>query len=328
MKDTLLDASIVIPTKNAGVGFSKVLDSVFSQKTSFDYEVICVDSGSSDETLQTIKKYPIRLYQIAPKEFGHGRTRNYGASKADGEFIIFITQDALPAHDSWLNNFICAMREDEDVVGGFGIHYPYPDCNIFDRRDLEAHFERFGSKNRIMYIDDPDRWDRDDACKHELCFFSDNNSCVRRSVFMEHPYPDVDYAEDQIWMRSMLELGYKKIYCPTAPVYHSHNYKGAELSKRYFDDYKGLYEIHEYMIAERKKDLLKLFKDLTVADIKYIRSLPIAKSEKIEALMLAISRNYRRCSAGYLGSNYHRCSPSKKAKLDNKMSQQKEQREA
>ena len=92
-----MDVSIVIPTKNAGALFDKVLERVFQQETNYTYEVICVDSGSSDGTLDIIKKYPCLLYQIPASEFGHGKTRVYGASKGTGEYIIFITQDAMPA---------------------------------------------------------------------------------------------------------------------------------------------------------------------------------------------------------------------------------------
>ena len=105
-----MDVSIVIPTKNAGPDFQKVLDMIYAQKTEYEYEVICVDSGSKDGTLNLIKQYPCKLYQIPSSEFGHGKTRNYGASKGTGEYIVFITQDALPATDTWLQNFIDAMK--------------------------------------------------------------------------------------------------------------------------------------------------------------------------------------------------------------------------
>ena len=64
-------------------------------------------AGSSRELrLEIISKYPAKCYEIPPSEFGHGKTRNYGASKGTGEFILFVTQDAKPADEYWLENFI------------------------------------------------------------------------------------------------------------------------------------------------------------------------------------------------------------------------------
>ena len=238
-----MDVSIVIPTKNAGALFDKVLERVFQQETNYTYEVICVDSGSSDGTLDIIKKYPCLLYQIPASEFGHGKTRVYGASKGTGEYIIFITQDAMPASQKWLQNFIDAMKIDPEIVGGFGIHYPYPNCNVIDKRDLYYHFKNFGEDNTIFQITDEnrERYKEEEGYRHLLSFFSDNNACVRRDVFEKYPYEDVSFAEDQIWAKHMIELGYKKLYCPFAPVYHSHNYKLSTYFMRYYDEYKGLY---------------------------------------------------------------------------------------
>ncbi|MCB5464250.1 glycosyltransferase [Vibrio lentus] len=47
--------SIIIPIKNPGSVFKRVLDSVLNQKTNFDYEVIIIDSGSTDNTLEMVK---------------------------------------------------------------------------------------------------------------------------------------------------------------------------------------------------------------------------------------------------------------------------------
>lgn len=321
-----MDVSVVIPTKNAGQLLERVLNRVFQQKTEYSYEVICVDSGSEDGTLDIIRKYPCRLFEIPALEFGHGKTRNYGAAKGTGTFIVFLTQDALPASNTWLQNLIDAMKLDDKIAGGFGIHLPYPDCNIFDKRDLKAHFDNFGQENTIYWLDDKERYETEEAYLHKLAFFSDNNACLRRTVWGKYPYPDVDFAEDQIWMRKMIELGYKKVYCPYAPVYHSHNFPLREYYGRYFDEYKGLNRIHGYLIADSWFQLPYRFLRHVLSDLRYIRSLPMKKRRKIYWLMYSVGRNYCRYYAGYKGGKYDTFSPRRQERLDKKVSQQYRQR--
>ncbi|MCQ4690846.1 glycosyltransferase family 2 protein [Clostridium sp. SL.3.18] len=325
-----MDVSIVIPTKNAGPLLDKVLDRVFRQKTKYEYEVICVDSGSSDETLSIIKKYPCKLYEIQASEFGHGKTRNFGASKGTGEYIVFITQDAMPASKEWLQNFIDGMKIDTEIVGGFGIHYPYPDCNVIDKRDLYYHFKNFGEDNTIFQLTDENRkrYEEEEGYRHLMSFFSDNNSCVRREIFDKYPYEDVDFAEDQIWARKMIELGYKKLYCPYAPVYHSHNFKLSTYFTRYFDEYKGLYYLQNFRISTSWLKLpLQVMKHV-LADARYIRHLETSKKEKIYWIVYSICRNASRYYGGYLGGKYDTYSPRIQRWLDQRFSQQYKQRKA
>lgn len=323
-----MDATIVIPTKNAGDILDRTLNMVFSQKTQFAYEVICVDSGSKDKTLDIIQKYPCRLFQIKPEDFGHGKTRNYGASKGTGEFIVFITQDAAPASDTWLENLILAMKLDDEIAGGFGIHYPYEDCNALDRVDLVRHFQNFGDTNRIFYIDDMDKYQADNGYMQYLAFFSDNNACLRRSVWEKYPYPDIDFAEDQVWMRQMLEKGYKKVYCPFAPVYHSHNFKLSTYYQRFFDEYRGLYNVYQYVIADSWWQLPVLWAKHVVRDLFNIRSQQMPRKEKLYWLYYSIVRNYCRYYGGYKGGMWHTYSEQKKRRTDKKYSQQYRQRRA
>ncbi len=321
-----MDVTIVIPTKNAGSLLDQVLEAVFNQKTTYSYEVVCVDSGSSDDTLNIIAKYPVKLFKIPASEFGHGKTRNFGASKGTGEYIVFITQDALPATDTWLQNFIDAMKSDPEIVGGFGIHYPYPDCNIIDKRDLKAHFEGFGSDNTIYQLTDKERYENEAGYRHLLAFFSDNNSCVRRDIFEKYPYADVDFAEDQIWARKMIELGYKKIYCPHAPVYHSHNYDIHSYLGRYYDENKGLYEIHQHIGVKHWFYILPAIIKHTSNDKAYFKTLDLTKEERKEAERYSLRRNYARYLGAYWGGNYHSYPHWLKNYLDKHISQQYEQR--
>ena len=325
-----MDVSIVIPTKNGGKLFDKVLERIFMQETEYEYEVICVDSGSKDNTVETINKYPCKLYEIASTEFGHGKTRNFGASKGTGDYIVFVTQDAMPASRKWLQNFIDAMKSDPEIVGGFGIHYPYPDCKVIDQRDLYYHFKNFGEDNTIFQLTDEnrERYETEEGYRHLLSFFSDNNSCIRRDVFEKYPYEDVSFAEDQIWARKMIELGYKKLYCPYAPVYHSHNFKLSSYFMRYFDEYKGLFYLQNFLISTSWLKLPLQVTKHVLADARYIHGLEMSKKDKIYWGWYSVCRNFSRYYAGYLGGKYDSYSPGVQRWLDRRISQQYKQRKA
>ena len=322
-----MDVTICIPTKNGGELLDRVLQAVFSQKTRLEYEVICVDSGSVDGTLETIKSYPkVRLHQIQPSEFGHGRTRNLAASLGTGEFIFFITQDALPASDEWLDQMVQAIRKDDQCVVGFGIHYPYPGCNIFDARDINAHFKGFGVDNTYYWIEDPERYAREEGYRHLMAFSSDNNACVRRSVFEKYPYEDVEFAEDQIWTKKMMEMGYHKVYCPFAPVYHSHNFPLRQYFRRYFDEYKGLYELHGFRIVRRGLFIPLRAAALILNDLRYTRHAELPLGQKLYWSGYAIRRDIDRTVAGYLGGKYADMSEKTQRRMDRWFSQQYRQR--
>ena len=300
-----MDVTICIPTKNGGAQLEEVLKAVYSQKTMLSYEVVCVDSGSSDNTIAIITQFPgVRLHIIPPEQFGHGKTRNLAASLGTGEFIVFLTQDALPASEDWLDNLVNAVKKDSNCVLGFGIHYAYPGCNVLDERDIRLHFNGFGIENTYYSLDDPKRYAVDEGYRHLLAFSSDNNACLRRSVFEKYPYPDVEFSEDQIWARKMIELGYSKVYCPTAPVYHSHNYPVREYFRRYYDEYKGLRQIHDYKMVKKIRSIPSLSYALVRNDVAYIRTLPMSRREKFDWCWYALRRDTSRCIAGYIGGTW------------------------
>ena len=88
--------SIVILTRNAGPEFRSTLTQIYSQETQDAFEVILVDSGSTDQTLEIANAFPVRKFAIPSGEFNFGLTRNYAFSLARGEFVVTLSQDAVP----------------------------------------------------------------------------------------------------------------------------------------------------------------------------------------------------------------------------------------
>ncbi|WP_090738048.1 glycosyltransferase family 2 protein [Paenibacillus sp. Mc5Re-14] len=300
-------ASVIIPTKNGGDIFKKVLVEVLNQDLGAPFEIVIVDSGSSDGTVEFIQGLQnqnenILLKQIMPKEFGHGKTRNLGASLASGKYLVFITQDALPYDQFWLKNLVSCFDLDESIVGVFGRHLPYDDCDIFEKHNIITHFNNFGTETTIYYLDDQERYNREEGYRHLLCYYSDNSSAMRKEIWNTIPYPEVDFAEDQLWARQIIERGYKKAYSPQSVVYHSHNYTFKQQFKRYYDEYKGLYHIYNYASVKSVFLLPAYIAKHFISDVRFLRhNTNISRKRKLYWAAYSLVKNTVRYSGAYLG---------------------------
>jgi rhamnosyltransferase len=297
--------TVVIPTKNGGPLLDRVLSSVFSQQTSWAFEVLVVDSGSTDETLSILRKYPeLTLVQIEPAEFGHGKTRNLAVATAKGEYVAMLTQDALPSSSSWLVELLKPMLQDERVAGVFGRHIAYPESSIFTKYELEQHFAGF-TRYPFIELDDRQKYASDEGYRQLLYFFSNNNALLRRSVWERIPYPEVDFAEDQAWARRIVEAGYRKAYAHDAAVYHSHEYGLWERLQRSFDESYALRRLFNYKHGRGLKHAIRSWMGLTRRDITIAKRAGLLFSRPALLLRAPID-NAMRILGSYLGIHGNR----------------------
>src|SRR5438105_3343692 len=113
-----MKASIVLPTFNGAVHLRQVLEMIGRQKVQ-PLEIIAIDSGSTDGTVDILHQFPVQLRQIANSEFSHSGTRNLGARLAAGKYVVFLTQDATPADSCWLECLLRAFEAPGKVAGAF-----------------------------------------------------------------------------------------------------------------------------------------------------------------------------------------------------------------
>ncbi len=302
-------ASVVLLTFNGERYLGEVLDSVFKQKTSFHYEVIVIDSGSTDTTLDIVRSYPAKLHQIPNSVFNHGETRNLGARLARGQFVAYLTQDATPANESWLQYLVDDFALGPKVAAVYGLHIPRPDCDPVTRRDLEEFFKMMGPKDQatVQYIRDGDEaWEEYQRNEGITGFYSDVNSCLRKSVWEEIPYQALDYAEDQAFGRDVLKAGYGKAYEPRAAVVHSHSYPLIRYFRRQFDEYRGLRQsIGFVQNSGLTKVLVGTLKGGWV-DSMYIMRQKYPVLAQLKWINYAFALNFARRFAGYLAAREHR----------------------
>ena len=217
--------SAVIPVKDGEHYLGELLGALAREGVD---ETLVIDSGSSDRSREIARSAGVELLQIAPEDFGHGRTRNLGAERTSGELICFLTQDATPC-PGWLEAYRGAFTLDRDVGAAYGPHLPRADTSPMIARELTEFFSAFSPDGTpvVQRAGDPS-------------FLSNVNACYARACWEEIRFRELDYAEDQAFGADLLEAGWSKVYQPQAAVLHAHDYGIVEFMRRYFDEYRGL----------------------------------------------------------------------------------------
>lgn len=246
---------MIIPTYNAGPGFEEVLEAVCGQRSSLAYEVLVIDSGSTDGTPELARRYSARTLGVPRSEFNHGGTRNRAISEAHGEYVAMLVQDAVPADEAWLEVLVENLAGDAAVAGAYSRQIPREDCNPFTRYGLENHFTNLPER-RVQTIEDPAAYDAlPPRKKLELVTFDDVSSCLKRSVWEKHPFARLSFGEDLEWSQRVMKSGYKIVYDPASAVVHSHNRSSFYEMKRAYVAHRLLGELLEFRALPSLKNL-------------------------------------------------------------------------
>jgi 2-polyprenyl-3-methyl-5-hydroxy-6-metoxy-1,4-benzoquinol methylase/glycosyltransferase involved in cell wall biosynthesis len=233
--------SIVIPTKNAGNEFEYILNKIKNQKGIKELELVVIDSGSIDETPAISRKYGAKLYQIKPEEFGHGKTRNLGAEKASGEFILFATQDAMFASKYLVYNMVKALQRDEEIAAVTCRQIPRSDADLMASFQVWNHYNKFLDINEDKIVSARDL-NIAPLEKRKLANLSDSCCCIRRSLFLKYLFR-VDFAEDLDLGIRLLKDEYKLAYLYDNAIIHSHNRAPSYFFKASYTDSKIVSQI-------------------------------------------------------------------------------------
>ena len=238
--------SIVIPTKNAGSDFDFILEKIRNQKGFEETEIIVVDSGSIDETVNIAEKYGAEVYSIKAEEFNHGETRNYGAEKATGDYILFMVQDAIPIGDFWLYNMVKVLENDPQIAAATCRQVPRSDADLFacfsiwyHRRALDFYEDRIaeltGDFDKLPPIE-----------KRKLCGLDDVSTLLSKDVFDKFKFKGIQFAEDIDLGSRLIKGGYKLAFLHSVGVIHSHKRDAFYILSRYYVDNKTLQRIFNY----------------------------------------------------------------------------------
>jgi len=214
MTDGSPRVTVIMRSKNADWVIGQALAGLFSQDFD-DFELLVIDSGSTDRTLELVRSYPHRLVGIAPEEYFPGPVLNRGVEASDSEILVFQNSDAVPLTTSTLRRLVEAF-DDPTVDAALTRQIPRPEADTWVRRDYAVSFP------------DADR-------TPPWITLSLPMAAMRRSAWEKHPfYSDAWGSEDTEWGHWARSNGMKIAYVRDALCMHSHNYTLKQLYGRRF----------------------------------------------------------------------------------------------
>jgi rhamnosyltransferase len=209
-------ASVIIRTLNEERHLDELLSSIEDQDTDgLDYEVIIVDSGSIDRTLEIAASHECKILHIAKEEFSFGRSLNIGCSAAKGEILVMVSGHCVPTNKQWLQKLCQPLMQDTASysygrqIGGSTSHYS--ECRIFSKY--------YPGQNRIP---------------QEGFYCNNASAAIKYSAWAKFKFDEeLTGLEDMELAQRLTKNGDKIAYIADACVYHLHEEVWGQVKRRF-----------------------------------------------------------------------------------------------
>jgi GT2 family glycosyltransferase len=212
--------SIITVTHNNEKDIEEYLTSIFKQ-TYKNFEIVIVDSASSDKTLERIKLFSKVKVVSVLKNVGYGKGSNIGYKASNGDFVAILNPDTI-VNENWLSELIKVLRKNPKI----GIVTPkilmYANKKIINTCGNDVHFTGFGFSRGINQHE----------CNYDspasLFTPSGCSFIIRREILEKVGFFDEDFflrseVPDLAWRTHL--IGYTCVYVPTSKVFHKYSFK-------------------------------------------------------------------------------------------------------
>ncbi len=240
--------SIVIRAFNEENHIGKLLDGI-NQQTIKDVQIILVDSGSTDHTVQIARDKGAEIVNITPQEFTFGKSLNKGIAQAKSPIIVFASAHVYPVYPDWLEKLL-AFFEDPAIALVYGKQRG-SGTSHFSEQQLFVHWYGETTQN---------------PQDHPFC--NNANAAIRKNLWEQHHYNEkLPGLEDLEWAKWAVENHYHIAYCADAEIIHVHGESSQGIQNRYMREgmaFKQIYPHERFGIF----DLIRLFMTNSISDIK------------------------------------------------------------
>lgn len=276
--------SIVIRTLNEAMYLDDLLSAIAVQKISeLRYEVILVDSGSTDDTLSIAESHGCRILHITRDEFSFGRSLNMGCNAANGEVLVFISGHCVPKDPYWLYN-LCRPLLEGDASYSYGRQIGDRNSQFSERRVFAKYFP-----------------DKNDNGQSE--FFCNNaNAAICYDEWHQMQFDeDLTGLEDMELAQRLVRKGGNVVYVPDAVVFHHHQESWPQVQRRFEREAIALQKIMP-QIHMRFIDVLNYFISSTLKDCRSA----LASGEFMCHAINILCYRWHQYIGAYKGNNQHR----------------------
>ena len=199
-----MDVSIIIRAKNEAAAIMRVIRGIAAQRYNGSYEIVVVDSGSTDATVAICRSMGCRIVHLPPERFSWGVALNLGLRRSTGNFLVNLSAHAIPADTRWLERLIAPLAADSRNAAVYGRQLPVQEMDPFEGVELDLWFPP-----------------GDAPCVAKD--LSNANCAIRREVWQRWPFDEIVMSnEDYLWACMVSAKGYTILYEPRSRVYHNH----------------------------------------------------------------------------------------------------------
>jgi GT2 family glycosyltransferase len=228
--------SIILAVHNGAATLRQLLPRVLSQRHRDSIEVIAVDCGSTDDTMEVLRRFDATVASVGPDTSKRSVILNLGVRYARGSVFVFLDQGALPADDEWLANLVAQLDIDAAVAGVCSRVLPHADADRLAYRHALRAPRASAERSTRALKDWAEYLALSPAGLREFLEFHTFSAAVRAQIFRRIPFPEVDAGEDLAWAREVLEAGFKIQHELSSIVCHAPKVSFLELLKGGFDE--------------------------------------------------------------------------------------------
>ncbi len=277
------DISIVIRTLNEERYLRDLLGGIQDQRTDFTYEIVLIDSGSTDNTLSIANEYGCKILHISREEFSFGRSLNRACEVSQGKFLVFVSGHCTPYDRAWLQNLV------EPLKAGKAQY-------CYGRQLGGSH--TYWSESQIFLKYFPEQ----SSLPQEGFYCNNANSALLTEVWRRYKFDEELTGLEDMHLAKRLVANQGLVgYAGDACVYHLHNETWKQIQRRFEREALALQQISPEILL-RRRDIVRYFNRAVLGDI--IKDIPNALNPV--NVYKIVRYRFHQYLGSYIGNHRHK----------------------